>query len=578
MLGRTAPMSPTRATTTVPGSRPRANGASDRFPGHPLDQLVDHLRRHPRVDAAAFTVLDADRSALRPVVSWFASPVIAAGMEPVLERPYRPGAPGFAEAAIERGRPLFLPRVEDWEAATSLRQTFARAGERLGEELWTAYVRASVIACPVRGSLGRAIGALEVASFDPARPLTRDDLTTIEVMADLAGLAHARSAWVEQETSRARVELELKRAAEDVAASLETPEVLRHVVAHALTVLDADRAQISRALPSGQLAPAATAPRGAEEAFDSGHLADVARSRVPSAHGGDLPSAHVPIALGPRLLGVLSVARTRGGGFAEDDLEVLQRLARSSAAAIVNAAHFEQERRLARALTRGFVPDRLPGVEDYEVSALYEPASGQPAGGDVYGVWTLPSGRLALLIGDVAGKGTTTSGLSAMARFFVEASTWDHPRPGDALARAGTMLAERLPEDTFVTAFLAILSGGEMHCAGAGHAAPLVARGGGGAAEVPLRGLPLGVDPGTPYEESTVALEPGDVLFAYTDGLSEARRDGRMFGAERLAEAVESQRGRPDGVNGLLEAVHEAVRGWAGSLSDDATSLAIRRK
>jgi hypothetical protein len=571
-------MSPTHATTTVPGSRQRALGAPDRFPGHPLDQLVEHLRRHPRVDAAAFTVLDDERAALRPVVSWFASPVIAAGMEAVLERPYRPGAPGFAEAAIERGRPLFLPRLEDWEAAGSMRQAFARAGARLGEELWTAYVRASVIACPVRGALGRAIGALEVASFDPARPLTRDDLTTIEVMADLAGLAHARSAWLEQEASRTRVEQELKRAAEDVAASLETPEVLRHVVAHALTTAGADRAQVSRILASGQLAPAAAAPQDAAGGFDARHLADVARSRAAATHDGDLPSAHVPIALGPRLLGVLSVSRTEGAPFTEDELDVLARLARNSAAAIANAAHFEQERRLARALTRGFVPDRLPGVDDYEVSALYEPAAGQAAGGDVYGVWTLPRGRLALLIGDVAGKGAAASGLSAMARFFIEVCTWVDPDPGAALARAGAMLSDRLPEDTFVTAFLAILSEGEMRCANAGHAAPLVARAGGGAAGVPKRGLPLGIDPDASYEESRVALGPGDVLFAYTDGLSEARREGEMFGAERLAGAVESQRGEPGGVDGLLEAVHETARGWAGSLSDDATSLAIRRK
>jgi GAF domain-containing protein len=571
-------MSLSHATTSAPGSRQRAQRSPDSFPGHPLDQLVEHLRRHPRVDAAAFTVLDAERTTLSPVVSWFASPVIAAGMEAVLERPYRPGSPGFAEAAIERGRPLFLPRLEDWEAAGRMREAFARAGSRLGEELWTAYVRASVIACPVRSPLGRAVGALEVASFDPARPLTRDDLSTIEVMADLAGLAHARAHWLEQETTRTRVELELKRAAEDVAASLETPEVLHHVVAHALRALDADRAQVSRTLPSGQLSPAAAAPEEARGEFEPGHLAEVARSGAPASHGGDRPSAHVPIALGPRLLGVLSVARTDGRPFGESEVEVLQRLARNSAPAIVNASLFEQERRLSRALTRGFVPDCLPDVDDYEVAALYEPAAGQAAGGDVYGVWTLPGGSLALLIGDVAGKGAATSGLSAMARFFVEARTWEDPHPAQALARAGAMLADRLPEDTFVTAFLAVVSEGEMRCANAGHSSPLVARARGGASDVPVRGLPLGIDPGARYEESRVALEPGDVLFAYTDGLSEARRDGQMFGAERLAAAIEAQRGEPGGVEALLEAVHETAREWAGSLSDDATSLAIRRK
>ena len=156
----------------------------------------DHLRRHPRIDGGAFQTVDQGRRHVRPAVSWFASPVLAEIMSQVLERPYARSSPGFTEAALERGRPLFLPRVEDWEAAPSLRRLLDRAGDAAGAELWAALARASVIAYPVRDSLGRMVGTLEVASFDPARPLTREDLGDVSVMADLAALAYERTSFL----------------------------------------------------------------------------------------------------------------------------------------------------------------------------------------------------------------------------------------------------------------------------------------------------------------------------------------------------------------------------------------------
>jgi hypothetical protein len=522
--------------------------------------------------------VDEARKRVRPAVSWFASPVLAAAIVPVMERPYARDAPGFTEAALERARPLFLPRVEDWEAAPSLRRLLDRAGPEAGAELWTAFVRASVIACPVRDSLGRLVGTLEVASFDPARPLTREDLGAVAVMADLAALAHERASWLQHETARTRVELVLKRAAADVSGSLETEEVLRHVVEHARSAVHADRALVCRALPSGELAPTASTPPGAGPEIDPAQVAQVAQSRSAAIFDGESPTAHVPLVLGPRLFGVLTVARSGGRPFSDDSLETLLRLARGSVGAIVNAAHFEQERRVARALTRGFVPDTPPEMDDYELAALYEPSGGETAGGDIYGLWPRPQGDLALLIGDVAGKGATAAGTSAMTRYFAEARSWDGAGPAEVLARTGAMLRDRLPADTFVTAFMAILREGELRYANAGHLPPLLLRADGLTSPIEAHGLPLGIDDSAEYEEHVLELRPGDLLYAYTDGLTEARRDGEMLGLPRLREAVDAQRGRGASAEDLVHAVHEAVRTWAGTLADDSTALAVRRR
>src|SRR5918999_446699 len=108
---------------------------------------------------------------------------------------------------------------------------------------------------------------------------------------------------------------------------------------------------------------------------------------------------HAPIELGPRLYGVLTVASDEAERFGESDLDLLSRLARSSAAAIANAIDFRRERRIARALTLGFVPQSLPELPGYETGLLYAPALGEPTGGDVYGAWPVGAGEsVAVLV------------------------------------------------------------------------------------------------------------------------------------------------------------------------------------
>ena len=341
-------------------------------------------------------------------------------------------------------------------------------------EVWDAYASASVIACAVRTPLGRTLGVLAVASLDPARPFTRADLDMTEVMADLAALALERSELLSAEAARTRDEALLKRAAEDTAASLETGDVQRQVVRHALGMVGADHAFLSSVQPgSGRLVSVVRIGEdlgGAEP--EPSLIATAARTRTVQRHDGANPMLHVPIGLGPRIFGVLTVVRLGGKPFEQPEVDVLGRLARSSAAAIANAMDFERERRVARSLTRGFVPDSLPELHGYEMGLVYEPAARQPAGGDLYGAWALPRGEVAVLVGDVAGKGVETAALSAMTRFFIEARSWDCDSPAKVLAQANVMLRNRLPSDTFVTAFLGFLTGGVVRYANAGHLAP----------------------------------------------------------------------------------------------------------
>jgi len=177
----------------------------------------------------------------------------------------------------------------------------------------------------------------------------------------------------------------------------------------------------------------------------------------------------------------------------------------------------------------------------------------------------------------VAGKGVATAALSAMARFFIEARSWDSHCPADVLEQANAMLRSRLPSDTFITAFFGLLGGDLLTYCNAGHLSPILVRAEGGRGEPGGRGLPLGVDESPGYRSSELALGDGDLLFAYTDGLVEARREGELFGSERLGRVI-GDWDRDEPVSALVRHVHQHVGDWADGLTDDAVALALRRR
>jgi serine phosphatase RsbU (regulator of sigma subunit) len=510
-------------------------------PDQTLDRLIEHVRALLPVDAVVIVTVDEARD--------------------------------LARAVLERERPLLLPRLDVWEAAPAL---FDAMGDTAD-----AFRAASAIACPLRAEAGGGLGVLVVASLDPARPLGEADLATVEVVADLAAMALERAALLEVETRRARDELTLKRAGDAVSSSLELADVYRSVVQHAASATGAGQAVLARLnARAGELRTVATFDPSPGAAGPGAAVAgpgqrQVARDRRPliERHGSLM---HAPIELGPRLYGVLSVAHSERDRFDEAGLELLTRLARSSAAAIANAIDFERERHIARSLTLGFVPESLPRVPGYETGLLYAPALGEPTGGDMYGVWELPSGEVAVLVGDVAGKGVETAALSAMVRFFVEARSWDAGSPARVLEQTNAMLIGRLPSDRFVTAFLAVLSPGSLRWASAGHLPPLHLSGT-SVRKLVATGVPLGVAEGTRYGDRELALADGDLVFAYTDGLVEARREGEVFGESRLAPLVASlARGLTP--EQLTTRVYDEVLAWSGCVGDDAVALALRRQ
>jgi GAF domain-containing protein len=508
-----------------------------------LEEIVSQVRRLLDVTGVSFLVVDEAHAHISPAASWFASDAVRAAFVPVLDRPYEPERAGVTEAAVETGSPVLIERMEDWPGATGLHdRLFENLDAPAAGRLWDWYSSSSFLSCPVRTREGRILGVLALARSLPQPAFSAEEVRVTEVLAELAAYALERAELLD-------VEEALGRATRAVSATLDPDEVIDAVLAQVRELTGAAEASFLRADNAGRV-------RGGPE---------------PALAGGDV---RVPVALGARLFGVLDV-RAPEGGFAPGGVARLVALAPVAAAALANAHAYDRERRVARAMTAGFVPQRPPALDDHEVGLVYEPAGRQASGGDVFGIWTLPGGGLGLLVGDVSGSGLEVAATAAMVRFFVEARTFDCDRPAEVLRQTNEILRSRLPEGLFVPLFLAIADGRRLRWCNAGHPPPQLLRAGGATAALGTTGLPLGIDAGAAYEERECALSPGDVLVAATDGLWEARRDRVQFGDARLADLL-AEHGRALAPQALAERLRDEAHAWSPQLDDDLVVLAVR--
>ncbi len=261
--------------------------------------------------------------------------------------------------------------------------------------------------------------------------------------------------------------------------------------------------------------------------------------------------------------------------FSKSEIAFAESVAGATSQALQAARLFEQQRRIAVTLQENLIHP-LPEVEGLELSVVgstaYEP---ELVGGDFSDVFLLDSRRVAILIGDVAGKGIRAAGLTETVRSTVRAFAAVDSSPAFVLRMTNQLLLRRDVGDDLVTAFLVTLDtrSGRTIFASAAHPPPVHL----GPASCRLLELPFGVPLGSfdeEYLESRLQLTPDDALVLYTDGVTEARRGRELFGYDRLVEAVSAMRRRT--VEELAEGVRDAAVGFSGRLKDDLHVAAFR--
>jgi sigma-B regulation protein RsbU (phosphoserine phosphatase) len=240
----------------------------------------------------------------------------------------------------------------------------------------------------------------------------------------------------------------------------------------------------------------------------------------------------------------------------------------------------QSELDIARNIQRSMLPrdsEFARGPRRYRLQARLEPA--KAVGGDFHAHFRQGDGRVWFVVGDVSDKGVPAALFMARAVTVLEvaAAAAAGSGPDDVLADAGRHLAAGNEACMFATVLCGVLelASGELAIASAGHDAPLLRRADGRIEPIALESGPaLGFDAGERYDVWRGCLQPGDLLFAWTDGVTEAfDEQDAAFGEDRLCEVLQASTGAADACDGLLVAVHRFASGAAQS--DDITVFAI---
>ncbi len=297
----------------------------------------------------------------------------------------------------------------------------------------------------------------------------------------------------------------------------------------------------------------------------------------------------VPLQAGDRVIGLIYVdTGNLLRPFSQEDLDLLTVMANVAAIRIEQARLIEVEQseklmesELASAseIQRGLLPTENPNYEGYEIAGLNLPC--HTVGGDYYDYLAYGDGRLAIVVGDVAGKGLSAalvmSSLQARVHMLAESS----PDPANALTVLNRNVAKRHLPGRFITFFYGVLDPvtGRFQYANAGHNHPLLIRADRSFVQLPGHSMVMGLVSDIRYQTYEITLEPGDMLALFSDGVTEARKPDMMeeFGDERLAAFLADHQNESSLT--ILDKLVNDVRNWSESASfaDDFTAVIVKR-
>src|SRR5262245_36320243 len=278
-------------------------------------------------------------------------------------------------------------------------------------------------------------------------------------------------------------------------------------------------------------------------------IADVMQDpRYLNVHTETRSELVVPLASKGRVVGVVDLESTQPGYFTEYHQRFLMTLASRIASSLVNAELYAQvaenesrlgrEMKIAREIQRQLMPDEFPTIPPLQMAVLFKPVA--QLGGDLYDWIAYDDGRLAIVIGDVAGKGAPAALYGALSSGVIRTRAGRKYPPGQMLELVNKTLYQRPIEGQYVAVTYAIYDPKTktIALANSGLPYPLLVRAG-QPSFLDIGGVPLGLFPDTRYEETSLQLQSGDVLVFYSDGVIEMRNDsGEEFGLKRLSESV----------------------------------------
>jgi len=316
-------------------------------------------------------------------------------------------------------------------------------------------------------------------------------------------------------------------------------------------------------------------------------VGDVAKDpRYINVHPETRSELAVPFKHKGKVIGVVDLESTQVDYFTEYHERLLATLGSRIAAALVNAQLYakvsdnerrmDREMKIAREIQIQLMPEEVPTIEPLDVAVTFRPVA--HLGGDLYDFIRFDDGRLAFVVGDVAGKGAPAALYAALSSGIIRTRATRKYPPGQMLELVNKTLYSRPIESQYCCLTYAIYDPQTLKItiANSGLPYPLLVRKG-----VPkfleLAGIPVGLFPDSQYQEYELQLESGDVLAFYSDGLIEARDAGNDdFGLKRFAETIRVNNEKPAGE--IVSAVNEAVEEFVGRIPfhDDRTLIVVK--
>jgi serine phosphatase RsbU (regulator of sigma subunit)/pSer/pThr/pTyr-binding forkhead associated (FHA) protein len=296
----------------------------------------------------------------------------------------------------------------------------------------------------------------------------------------------------------------------------------------------------------------------------------------------------VPLQTEKRTIGLIYVdSPNMFRAFTKDDLSLLTVMANVAAIRIEHArlAEVEEtERRMARELDqaaeiqRSFLPAAAPEVAGADLAGYN--AACRTVGGDYYDFFTYPNGRVAMVLGDVSGKGMPASLMMMGLQARVQVLADEPQNLAATINRLNKITCKNCPSNRFITFFIALLdpATGELVYCSAGHNPPFIVRADGSVTSLEGGGPPLGILSMANYSEYRAKVEPGDSLAIYSDGVTEATNaEQEEFGEERFADVLAANRQKS--ATEIVGAVTKALTDFAAGSppADDITLMVARR-
>ena len=365
------------------------------------------------------------------------------------------------------------------------------------------------------------------------------------------------------EEQSATVATALQRVTEGGLAYLDLDDLLSELLERSVEILGADTAAILLLEEDGRTL-AARAAKGLEAEVErrfrlpvgSGFAGRVAATLAPVTiedldespiqvvnplfrEVGVRSLLGVPMVVEGRLVGVLHVGTLRLRTFSEDDAHLLQTVADRAALSIAHH-RLVVSHRVVGALQRGLLPERLPEISELAFAARYIPATrAASVGGDWYDVAQLRDGRVAIAVGDVVGHGVAAASLMGELRTALRVYGREGLDAATAIDKLAGFVGDRSMASMATCAYATLdLDHARVTLASAGHPPPLLVAPAGARFVEHAAGPPLGASTSYSFQQTEFALDPGEILLLYTDGLIERRGHRLSEGLAELAVAA----------------------------------------